>query len=132
MFLPQFKPVPAMPNNNSGPKPRHPVRQPARKGARVAFAIALLLGVLAFWGWEPLTSQAEAGTAFGARSACSCRFIGGRELSDCEKDFVEGMGLVSLSQDEGDKSVTASVPLLSSTTATYREGWGCVLERYEG
>ncbi|GGD35229.1 hypothetical protein [Croceicoccus pelagius] len=93
--------------------------------------IAGVLAVLLAWGWTPLTAQAEAGTAYGARVACSCRYVGGRELGDCEKDFLDGMGMVSLSEDDVDRSVTASVPLIASTTATYREGWGCVLETYE-
>jgi hypothetical protein len=40
------------------------------------------------------------------------------------------MSLVRLSEDDRAKSVTASVPLLASETATYREGFGCVLEKW--
>jgi hypothetical protein len=29
------------------------------------------------------------------------------------------------------RSVTARFPLLASQTATYREGWGCVLEKWD-
>lgn len=107
-------------------------RQPARHKAKFVLGTLALLVVVAFWGWRPLVSQAEAGTAFGARTACSCRFVAGRDLGDCEKDFADGMALVSLSEDEASKSVTARVPLISSTTATLREGRGCVLEPYEG
>ncbi|AKM11165.1 hypothetical protein AB433_16215 [Croceicoccus naphthovorans] len=92
----------------------------------------LLLAVLLAWGWTPLTRQAEAGTAFGARVACSCKYVGGRDLASCEGDFLDGMALVSLSEDASAKTVTASVPLIASTTATYRKGWGCMLEPYEG
>ncbi|WP_082836136.1 hypothetical protein [Croceicoccus bisphenolivorans] len=120
-----------MPPSNSKPARTTHSRQPARTRSKVVLGGGALVAVIAFWGWQPLTSQAEAGTAFGARMACSCRFIGGRELGDCEKDFVDGMAMVSLSEDTTAKSVTASVPLVSSTTATYREGWGCVLEPYE-
>lgn len=89
-----------------------------------ATALAALLAV--FWG--PLNGYAKVGTAYGAHVACSCRHAGGRSLEDCAKDFERGMELVSLSEDRAAKSVTASFPLLASTTATYREGWGCVLE----
>lgn len=96
--------------------------------------ILLVLGAIgAFFAWyygETLMSQAVTGTAYGARVACSCRFIGGRELADCEKDFEPGMGLVSLSEDQDARSVTASVPLLSSQTATFKEGYGCVIEKW--
>ena len=42
------------------------------------------------------------------------------------------MELVTLSEDRAAKSVTARFPLLTSETATFREGWGCVLEKWEG
>lgn len=91
--------------------------------------VLLLIGSVAFWYWrEPLVGEARAGAAYGAHTACSCRYIGGRELGDCRKDFVAGMGLVFLSEDEGDRSVTARVPLLASETARYSEGRGCLLE----
>jgi hypothetical protein len=89
-------------------------------------AAALLLA----WFWKPLSSMAVAGASFGARTACSCHYIAGRSLSDCRKDFEPGMGLVMLSADAQEKSVTARFPLLSSQTATFREGEGCVLERW--
>ncbi|HEX2792914.1 MAG TPA: hypothetical protein VHN58_00650 [Croceicoccus sp.] len=106
--------------------------QPGRRKSAIALGVVALVGVSLFWGWEPLTMQAAAGTAFGARVGCSCHFVGGRATGDCEKDFVDGMALVSLSADDDAKTVTASVPLIASTTATYRDGWGCVLEPYDG
>lgn len=91
-----------------------------------------VLAVLAIWLFrEPVMSQVVAGTAYGARVGCSCRYVGGRDLADCRKDYEPGMDLVSLSEDPEAKSVTASVPLLASQTARYREGYGCVLERWE-
>jgi hypothetical protein len=95
----------------------------------VGFA-AVVVGLAWYFG-PGLADRAEAGTAYGARVACSCRFVGGRGLEDCRKDFEPGMDLVSLSENDEQKSVTASVPLLASQTATYREGYGCVLERWE-
>ena len=89
--------------------------------------LALLALLLAFF-WAPLTGYAGVGSAYAARVACSCRYAGGRSLEDCEKDFEPGMELVTLSEDARAKSVTARFPLLASETATYREGWGCVLE----
>jgi len=41
------------------------------------------------------------------------------------------MGLIGLSEDEASRSVTASFPLLASQTATYREGYGCVLQQWK-
>jgi hypothetical protein len=41
------------------------------------------------------------------------------------------MELVFLSDNQSTRSVTARVPLLASATATYREGFGCVLEPWK-
>lgn len=93
-------------------------------------AIGIVGAALAAF-WKPLNGYADVGTAYGAHVACSCRYAGGRSLEDCAKDFEAGMELVSLSEDRAEKSVTARFPLLASATATYREGWGCLLERRE-
>lgn len=100
-----------------------------RRVPLTALVVVLLAGFVAAWFWrEPLVGQARAGAAYGAHTACSCRHVGGRDLADCRKDFVDGMGLVMLSEDEAERTVTASVPLLASETARYSEGRGCLLE----
>lgn len=91
----------------------------------VVVGVALLA-----WFWRPLNAYAETGAAYGARVACSCRYVEGRALGDCRKDFEPGMQLVRVSEDEAARSVTASFPLLSRQTATFREGEGCVLEKW--
>ncbi|MBX7494561.1 hypothetical protein K3172_01680 [Qipengyuania sp. 6B39] len=85
----------------------------------------------AVWG-DGIRRTAGAGTAYGAHVACSCRFVAGRSLGDCAKDKLEGMEFVRFSEDAAAKSVTATVPLIASDTATYREGYGCVLREWEG
>ncbi|WP_324829003.1 hypothetical protein [Qipengyuania zhejiangensis] len=91
------------------------------------------LGAAAWFAWgEGLRRTGAAGTAYGAHVACSCRFIAGRGLDDCAKDKLDGMELIRFSEDAQAKSVTASIPLVASDTATYREGYGCVLEPWEG
>lgn len=89
-------------------------------------ALAVLAWVSPFG--QRLRGDALAGTAYGARVACSCRFVAGRSLADCGKDRLAGMGLVRFSADESAKSVTASVPLIAHATASYRPGYGCLLE----
>lgn len=102
-----------------------------RRFSRSSLVVLLLIAFVAAWYWrEPLFGYARAGTAFGAHSACSCRYIGGRDLADCKKDFEPGMEFVFLSEDEDDRSVTARVPLLASETARYSEGRGCLLDRW--
>ena len=41
------------------------------------------------------------------------------------------MALITLSEDVSARSVTARFPLVSEQTATYRQGWGCVLEPWD-
>ena len=106
------------------------LRSPWRRRA-LLLGLALI-GVLLALFWTPINGYAEAGAAYGARIACSCRYVGGRELDDCAKDFEPGMELVSLSEDTKAKSVTATFPLLASQTATYREGPSCQLEPWPG
>ena len=62
---------------------------------------AVLATVLA--GERDRRLQAAAGTAFGAKNACSCRYLAGRELGTCEDDFVPGMAAVFLSEDDGEQ-----------------------------
>lgn len=109
----------------------NPAADPRRRLRRRALwlGLAMVVGLL-IWFWGPLNAYARTGAAFGARVACSCRFVGGRDLSDCKKDFEPGMELVMLSEDAAAKSVTATFPLLASEKASYRPGFGCQLEPY--
>lgn len=91
-------------------------------GLFILVLIALFAYNLAF-----IKGQLDVGTSYGARVACSCHYIGGRDLTDCEKDFEPGMELIGLSIDPDRKRVTASVPLMESATAEFREGWGCIM-----
>ncbi|OZA60830.1 MAG: hypothetical protein B7X78_07845, partial [Sphingomonadales bacterium 39-62-4] len=73
-------------------------------------ALAVTVVALAVF-WSTISSYATTGTSYGARVACSCRYAGGRTLSDCAKDFEPGMELVSLSEDAKAKNVTARFAL---------------------
>lgn len=113
--------------NNS----HQPPMSRGRRLRRIAL-LALILVVLAIaWFWQPISARAAAGTAYGARVACSCRYLGERTLEQCEADFLPGMGMVALSEDVEARSVTASVPLIASDTAMWRKGEGCRLEPWE-
>ncbi|MCT2557770.1 hypothetical protein N0B51_02115 [Tsuneonella sp. YG55] len=102
-----------------------------RRSNRLVWFGAAIVVLLALWlafGAAAL-GYARAGSAYGARVACSCRFVAGRPLSDCARDKVSGMELVTLSEDEEDKSVTARM-LIVSDTARLKPGYGCVLDRW--
>ncbi|MEP3052163.1 MAG: hypothetical protein ABJP48_05395 [Erythrobacter sp.] len=90
------------------------------------------LGVAAWYFRAPAQGYANVASSYAARVACSCRFVAGRSLQDCGKDKLAGMELVTLVDDASTKSVTARFPLLAEATASYREGYGCVLEDWSG
>jgi hypothetical protein len=101
-----------------------------RRPGRLLLLAGLGLLLLLAWYWQPLNAYARLGASYGAHLGCSCRFVEGRGLGDCRKDFEPGMSLVTLSEDRQARSVTARFPLLSSQTAAFREGEGCVLEKW--
>jgi hypothetical protein len=102
-----------------------------RRTRRWPLAVLVILVAAGVWLREPIHGYAMTGASYGARVACSCRYIGGRPLSDCRKDFESGMELVMLSENADEKSVTATFPLLARQTARVVEGEGCQLERWQ-
>ena len=113
--------------NNTLRSPSRPVRRSRWLRRLVLVAIAAGGVALALY-WRPLHAKAQTGVSYGARVACSCRFVAGRRLGDCRDDFEPGMWPIMLSEDAEAKSVTARFPLFASQTATFHEGAGCVLE----
>jgi hypothetical protein len=96
----------------------------------LVWSLVIALGAAA-WFQDAILGYARTGASYGARVACSCHYIGGRDLSDCRKDFEPGMGLVVLSAEPEEKSVTARFPLLSTQTARLHQGEGCRLDSWE-
>ncbi len=105
-------------------------RKPRRRVLWIVLVLAAMAAA-AWWFRAPIAGYSGVSTAYAARVGCSCRFVGGRDLEDCAKDKLAGMELVTLAENAEARSVTARFPLISSTTATYREGYGCVLEEWE-
>lgn len=104
-----------------------------RTGLTKWLALLLVAGGAAWWLLAgQFGGYARAATSYGARTACACQFLAGREAGSCKTASMPGQSLVFLSADEGEKSVTAYVPLVASTTANYHEGFGCVLEPWQG
>lgn len=123
----------------SGPVETTPGVEPAQSAGRkrrlwlaapVVMLAALLAGGVTYG--PGLAQEAQAGTDFGARIACSCHYVEGRPIDQCRADFEPGMTMVRLSVEEDESAVIASVPMLASTRAIYRKGWGCVLEEWNG
>lgn len=94
-----------------------------------AFLVLLLVLIAAAAVYaDRMRPTMELGVAYAAHVTCSCRYIGGRDMASCEQDKLSGMEQITLSDDPAAKRVTASVPLLASRHAEFREGLGCVLE----
>ena len=70
--------------------------------------LLILIALLAY-NFSFIKGQMSVGTAYGARVACSCHYVGGRDIEDCRKDFEPG------------------ALMIASATAEFREGWGCVM-----
>ncbi len=115
--------------NATARRGRAPTR--GRRWPWVLVVLVLVVGALWVWYGDVITGYGRAGTAYGARVACSCRYVEGRTLADCKKDKLAGMELVFLSDDDAGKSVTATFPLVARDTARLRDGYGCVLDKWE-
>jgi len=95
-------------------------------------AVALTLGVAAFcaWNWAAWRAKASIAAGFGARVACSCRYVEGRDIKSCGTDLagLPSMGVVHLSDRPEARAVDARVPLLARRTARAVPGFGCVMD----
>ncbi len=101
---------------------------PLMKARYILFGSATLVLLITGGLFAYLQSQKpllQLGVGYGARIACGCRYIGGRTLGDCKKDFEPGMEMIQLSDDSATKTVTASVPLIARRSATYDPVLGC-------
>lgn len=98
----------------------------------VVVAIVVAIGGFAWWTVEQRRPQLDLGVGYAARVACGCRYIGGRALGDCKKDFEPGMEPIQLSEDVATKTVTASVPLIASRSVRYDPVLGCKAEAFTG
>src|SRR3546814_15035900 len=87
-----------------------------RWGGCLPWAIigAVLFTIFAIWKFPSFKAQAELGSAYAARVGCSCRYVQGRSLERCQRDFEPGMAMVSLSENPATRTATRTDPLLAS------------------
>jgi hypothetical protein len=98
-------------------------------GTKIRYGIFMVLALITLWfafNFSHIQAQAKLGTSYAAHIACSCRYIEGRPLDACYKDFEPGMEMISLADDPEHSRITASVPLLASAVAERRGDFGCV------
>lgn len=106
--------------------------------ARINWRIVVLPAaglVLAYcaWHWSAWTHKASIAAGFGARVACSCRYVEGRDMASCRTDFdgLPAMALVRIGDRPDERAVEASIPLLARRSARAVPGFGCVMDRSE-
>ena len=93
---------------------------------------ALLVGGSSYAWIGRHRAQLELGVGYAARVGCGCRYLDGRPLGDCHKDFEPGMEPIRLTEDPSSKTVTASVPLVVSRSVRYDPLLGCQAEPFKG
>jgi hypothetical protein len=97
----------------------------------VVFAVVALI-VAAFWQvWlKDQVAYARIATAYGAKMACSCRFVAGREMASCRRDFTQDLSMFTFEETQTDAGRGLRVSVFSglvSGHATHTPGRGCTL-----
>ncbi len=105
------------------------VKRPILTGTIIILLVLLIAVIVYAMRMKPTI---ELGVGYGAHVVCSCRYIGGRDMESCYNDYEPGMEMISMTDNPEERRVTASVPLLASRSAQFREGLGCVLEPLPG
>jgi hypothetical protein len=120
-------------SDTSSPIP--PPQSPRQSRGRIRWLAwgPVLLLTLAAGGWLGLRysttgKQAALATGYIAHVVCSCRYVGGRNMASCETDREPGTEIVNVKDDSAKRSITASLPLLSSRTARFDPEYGCTLD----
>ena len=102
---------------------------------RILLGVVVVLGLTlgaGFWYVRAHAAQLQLGVGYAARVACACRYIGGRDLKSCYKDFEPGMEPITLTDDTAARTVTASVPLIASRSVKFDPVLGCQPEPFKG
>ena len=102
-----------------------------RRWPKVLLVLGVLAALTAWYYRGTVMARAVAGTAYGARVACGCRYIEHRPLASCYKDFEPGMEVIRLADDPKTRTVTASVPLLTSRSVRFDSELGCQPEPFQ-
>ena len=93
-------------------------------------ALVLIAAAVAFFWVRAHRPQLELGVGYAARVACGCRYMEGRAIGDCHKDFEPGMEPIRIADDPATKTVTASVPLIAKRRVRFDPILGCQPERF--
>jgi len=98
----------------------------------VVLTVIAVIGAVFWQAWlKDQVAYARIATAYGAKSACSCRFVAGREMASCRGDFTQDLSMFTFADTDTDAGRGVRVSLLSglvSAHATYTPRQGCTLE----
>jgi hypothetical protein len=95
-----------------------------RKRIMLGVLAIVLVGLVAIA--HHLHRMAIIGAGYAAQQTCSCLFVSGRPLESCRGD-LEKLAQRIVTLTPGTNEVRAS-SMLSSATARYEPGFGCMLE----
>ncbi len=98
-----------------------------QKAGFVALGLVALLLLLLVFNWSSITNYARVGTAYSAHIACSCRYIGGRDMASCVGDLEDGMEMISLTDDPENQRMRASLLFIEEAIAEKRGDFGCIV-----
>ena len=100
------------------------------KLVKVFGVVAVVLAIGAGVGWQvwlkDQVAYARVATAYGAKMVCSCRFVAGREMDSCMRDFTVDISAVKVSEDE-DTITTSVLGGAIKSRAVFQDGLGCAL-----
>lgn len=93
----------------------------------IVLAVLGLAGAALWQVWlKDQVAFAEMATAYGAKMVCSCRFVAGRDMDSCRRDFT--VDISAFTFEEGEAHVRTSVlGGLVSARAQHTPGMGCAL-----
>ncbi len=89
----------------------------------IAVLILVILAVGIYYG----SSMLPIATAYSSKIMCSCVFVSGREEAPVLEQDLSSFGMVDISVNYLDSTVTSKVMGLAERTAVFREDLGCTL-----
>lgn len=89
--------------------------------------LVLILGAVGLFAALVVAPTAYIGTGYVAHRLCSCVFVSGRPVDSCTVDLGPDAASIPFTIDRSAQTVTSSIPVLATSTATYHGPTGCRL-----